>query len=229
MFTCLKPKAPKGHPISPLTVPHLPPSVGSLTPSQPHLTPSLLPSPSPHTLTPTLTLTSHPHSYPHPHLTPSHSHLPPPSRYIAAAKTHHPVVPESLTEFLVSMYVDLRREARSNRGGANQTFTSARTLLALLRLSTALVRGRGGGGVDSKRKRERGGDRDGLVARGRGGGDRDGLTPREMGQGRVVDGMRGQVGRSGTLLVGHYLHCPCSPGSGWLTWWSARTWRRQCV
>ena len=38
------------------------------------------------------------------------------------------------------MYVDLRREARANRGGMNQTFTSARTLLALLRLSTALVR-----------------------------------------------------------------------------------------
>lgn len=56
------------------------------------------------------------------------------------------MVPESLTDFLVSMYVDLRREARSNRGGVNQTFTSARTLLALLRLSTALVRGGEGEG-----------------------------------------------------------------------------------
>ena len=83
------------------------------------------------------------------------------------------------------MYVDLRREARSNRGGANQTFTSARTLLALLRLSTALT-GEGGG------------EGEGLTARGRGEGvdckgDRDGLTPREMGEGRVVDGMRGRV------------------------------------
>lgn len=125
---------------------------------------TLTPSP---TLTSQLTLTSHPHSlslYTHttptlsPHLPPSltltihpHSPLTPltssltPSRYIAAAKTHHPVVPESLTDFLVSMYVDLRREARSNRGGGNQTYTSARTLLALLRLSTALVRREGGG------------------------------------------------------------------------------------
>ena len=43
-------------------------------------------------------------------------------------------------------YVDMRREARANKGGINQTFTSARTLLALLRLSTALVSGREGEG-----------------------------------------------------------------------------------
>ena len=35
----------------------------------------------------------------------------------------------------------MRKEARADRGGANQTFTSARTLLAILRLSTALVGG----------------------------------------------------------------------------------------
>ena len=80
---------------------------------------------------------------------------PTPSRYIAAAKTHHPVVPESLTDFLVSMYVDLRREARSNRGGVNQTFTSARTLLALLRLSTALVRGGEGEGQGRRGGRDK--------------------------------------------------------------------------
>ena len=120
-----------------------------------------LPSPSPH---PPLALPSpspHPH---HPHITltltsPSLlAHCSPCSRYIAAAKTHHPVVPESLTDYLVSMYVDLRREARSNRGGVNQTFTSARTLLALLRLSTALVRGEGwegqGRGVGGARRRD---------------------------------------------------------------------------
>jgi DNA replication licensing factor MCM7 len=61
------------------------------------------------------------------------------SRYVAAAKTHHPVIPESLTDYVVGMYVDLRKEARANKGGMTQTFTSARTLLALLRLATALV------------------------------------------------------------------------------------------
>ena len=67
------------------------------------------------------------------------------SRYIAACKKKQPVIPESLTEYIVGTYVDMRREARANKGGVNQTFTSARTLLALLRLSTALVRGEGVG------------------------------------------------------------------------------------
>lgn len=49
------------------------------------------------------------------------------------------MIPESLTEYIVGVYVDMRREARNNKGGINQTYTSARTLLALLRLATALV------------------------------------------------------------------------------------------
>ena len=35
----------------------------------------------------------------------------------------------------------MRREARNNKSSAQTTFTSARTLLALLRLATALVSG----------------------------------------------------------------------------------------
>ena len=61
------------------------------------------------------------------------------SHYIAACKKKQPVIPESLTDYIVGVYVDTRREARGNKGGINQTYTSARTLLALLRLSTALV------------------------------------------------------------------------------------------
>ena len=34
----------------------------------------------------------------------------------------------------------MRRDARNNKGSMHTTFTSARNLLALLRLSTALVR-----------------------------------------------------------------------------------------
>lgn len=61
------------------------------------------------------------------------------SHYIAACKKKQPVIPESLTDYIVGVYVDTRREARNNKGGINQTYTSARTLLALLRVATALV------------------------------------------------------------------------------------------
>ena len=61
------------------------------------------------------------------------------SRYIAACKLKQPAIPQSLSEYIVSTYVDMRKQSRLNKGGHNQTFTSARTLLALLRLSTALV------------------------------------------------------------------------------------------
>ena len=58
------------------------------------------------------------------------------SRYIDECKKKQPVVPEALTDYIVGAYVEMRRDARTQ---INQTFTSARTLLALLRLSTALV------------------------------------------------------------------------------------------
>jgi len=57
-------------------------------------------------------------------------------RYIAACKEKQPVIPEALTDYIVSAYVEMRKEARTNR---DTTFTSARTLLAVLRLATALV------------------------------------------------------------------------------------------
>ncbi|OWR43100.1 minichromosome maintenance complex component 7 [Danaus plexippus plexippus] len=58
-------------------------------------------------------------------------------RYIALTRRYQPAVPTALSEYLVSSYVDLRREARNAR---DVTFTSARNLLAILRLSTALAR-----------------------------------------------------------------------------------------
>lgn len=58
-------------------------------------------------------------------------------RYIAACKEVHPTVPPELTDYYVNAYVEMRREARTNR---DMTFTSARTLLGILRLSTALAR-----------------------------------------------------------------------------------------
>jgi DNA replication licensing factor MCM7 len=58
-------------------------------------------------------------------------------RYIALCKSKQPVVPQSLTDHFVSVYVEMRKEARV---ATDTTFTSARTLLAVLRLSTALAR-----------------------------------------------------------------------------------------
>jgi len=58
-------------------------------------------------------------------------------RYIALCKSKQPVVPQSLTDHIVSVYVEMRKEARVS---TDTTFTSARTLLAILRLSTALAR-----------------------------------------------------------------------------------------
>lgn len=58
-------------------------------------------------------------------------------RYIALCKTKDPVIPQSLTDYITGAYVEMRKEARNNK---DMTFTSARTLLAILRLSTALAR-----------------------------------------------------------------------------------------
>lgn len=58
-------------------------------------------------------------------------------RYVSLCKRKNPVVPPELTEYIVNAYVELRREARNNR---DMTFTSARNLLGILRLSTALAR-----------------------------------------------------------------------------------------
>lgn len=58
-------------------------------------------------------------------------------RYIALCKRKNPVIPESLTDYITGAYIEMRKDARNNK---DTTFTSARTLLAILRLSTALAR-----------------------------------------------------------------------------------------
>lgn len=58
-------------------------------------------------------------------------------RYIDLCKKKCPTVPEELTEFLVESYVDLRKDSRSN---CDTTFTSARNLLSILRIATALAK-----------------------------------------------------------------------------------------
>ncbi|XP_071439916.1 DNA replication licensing factor Mcm7 [Hetaerina americana] len=58
-------------------------------------------------------------------------------RYIALCKKKMPCIPEDLTDYIVGCYVEMRKEARNTQ---DTTFTSARNLLAVLRLSTALAR-----------------------------------------------------------------------------------------
>eukprot|EP00118_Oscarella_pearsei_P026043 m.309283 g.309283 ORF g.309283 m.309283 type:complete len:723 (+) comp45987_c0_seq1:618-2786(+) len=62
------------------------------------------------------------------------------SCYIALCKTKQPVIPESLSEYITGAYVEMRKEARTEESSFRNTYISARTLLAILRLSTALAR-----------------------------------------------------------------------------------------
>lgn len=52
-------------------------------------------------------------------------------RYISLCKKQNPIVPEELTDYIVGAYCEMRKAARNNK---DMTFTSARTLLAILRL-----------------------------------------------------------------------------------------------
>ncbi|XP_033009848.1 DNA replication licensing factor MCM7 isoform X1 [Lacerta agilis] len=58
-------------------------------------------------------------------------------RYIAMCKQKQPAVPEALADYITAAYVEMRKEALSNK---DTTYTSARTLLGILRLATALAR-----------------------------------------------------------------------------------------
>ena len=72
-------------------------------------------------------------------------------RYVGLTKTKNPIIPEFLTDRLVQAYVDMRNDARNQQ---DTTYTSARTLLGILRLSTALARLRLADAVDPDDVRE---------------------------------------------------------------------------
>lgn len=59
--------------------------------------------------------------------------------YIQEAKKCDPVLERSVIDFLVNIYVNLRKEEKLNPGEGH-TYTSARSLLALIRLSQAMAR-----------------------------------------------------------------------------------------
>ena len=58
--------------------------------------------------------------------------------YISLARNFVPVVPEDLTDFIVDSYVNMRSEEVSMKDQA-YSYTTARTLQAILRMSQALV------------------------------------------------------------------------------------------
>ncbi|XP_043666665.1 DNA replication licensing factor Mcm7 [Vespula pensylvanica] len=58
-------------------------------------------------------------------------------KYINLCKAKEPSIPEDLSEYIVDSYVEMRRESRNS---TDKTFTSARNLLGVLRLATALAR-----------------------------------------------------------------------------------------
>jgi len=61
-------------------------------------------------------------------------------RYVALCQKKNPDVPIELTDHIVREYCELRKESRNKANEKSSTFTSARTLLAILRLSTSLAR-----------------------------------------------------------------------------------------
>ncbi|XP_039355918.1 DNA replication licensing factor MCM7 isoform X2 [Mauremys reevesii] len=58
-------------------------------------------------------------------------------RYIGMCKRKQPAVPEALADYITAAYVEMRKEAWASK---DTTFTSARTLLGILRLASALAR-----------------------------------------------------------------------------------------
>ena len=60
--------------------------------------------------------------------------------FIARCQKQVPFVPPELSEFIVNCYCEMRKESRAEENKNTSTFTSPRTLLASLRLSTALAR-----------------------------------------------------------------------------------------
>merc|ERR1719242_1525324 len=69
-------------------------------------------------------------------------------RYVARCQKTCPVIPPELSNTIVTSYCEMRKASRMDENAKTSTFTSARTLLAILRLSTALARLRLGDKVD---------------------------------------------------------------------------------
>lgn len=61
--------------------------------------------------------------------------------YVAQARTYRPVVPESVSDYMIKTYVRMRdQQQRAEKKGKQFTHTTPRTLLGVVRLSQALAR-----------------------------------------------------------------------------------------
>lgn len=61
--------------------------------------------------------------------------------YISMARTYRPVVPKEVGDYVVQLYINMRKESRRNEGSVRQFAPiTPRTLLGVLRLSQALAR-----------------------------------------------------------------------------------------
>jgi DNA replication licensing factor MCM7 len=61
--------------------------------------------------------------------------------YIAQARTYRPVVPETVSEYMIKTYVRMRdQQQRAEKKGKQFTHTTPRTLLGVVRLAQALAR-----------------------------------------------------------------------------------------
>ncbi|KAK3185333.1 DNA replication licensing factor MCM7 [Lecanicillium sp. MT-2017a] len=61
--------------------------------------------------------------------------------YVAQARTYRPVVPESVSEYMVRTYIRMRdQQQRAEKKGKQFTHTTPRTLLGVVRLAQALAR-----------------------------------------------------------------------------------------
>ncbi|PFH58259.1 hypothetical protein XA68_13976 [Ophiocordyceps unilateralis] len=61
--------------------------------------------------------------------------------YVAQARTYRPVVPESVSDYMIKTYVRLReQQRRAEKKGKQFTHTTPRTLLGVVRLAQALAR-----------------------------------------------------------------------------------------
>lgn len=69
-------------------------------------------------------------------------------KYLDAARSMNPELPTELTEHLANAYVTIREDSRNNP--KNSSFTSARTLLSIIRMSTALAKLRLGSRVEKE-------------------------------------------------------------------------------
>jgi DNA replication licensing factor MCM7 len=61
--------------------------------------------------------------------------------YVAQARTYRPVVPESVSDYMIKTYVRMRdQQQRAEKKGKQFTHTTPRTLLGVVRLAQALAR-----------------------------------------------------------------------------------------